>query len=97
MSNQLKAKEGIILDQDGTVISGSEPGSRSGIAWGKANGFLPKLILGGVIAAALFFGFGIISIFAVVMVVSLIIRTVLGLFGLSTPRPRSQFIFTVKR
>ena len=97
MSDHLKAKEGIILDQDGTVIPGTQPENRSGISWNKASGLIPKLILGGVIAAALFFGFGILSILLVVMVASLIIRTVFGFFGLTTPRLRSRFIFTVKR
>ena len=95
MSENLKAIEGIVLDQNGTVISGTGPSGRTGTSWVK--GLLPKVLLAGVVAAALFFGFGIISLFIVIMLASLVIRTVLGFFGLAPERPRSQFIFTVKR
>ena len=97
MSEHLKAIEGIVLDQNGSVISGTGPSDRSGAAFKVAKGLLPKVLLVSVVAAALFFGFGIISVLVVVMLASFVIRTVLGFFGLASQRPRSQFIFTVKR
>ena len=97
----MEAKEGIVLDQHGSVIyEGSGPqdasaGARTAIAWG-ARGIVPKIILAVAVSTLLFFGLGIVTLVLGVMLLSLILRTVIGAIT-GNPRRRSDFTFIVRR